>query len=142
MKAQLLNYEIDHAESLGRKDGVLYIRKGFHRNRDLLMSFIESLDRTVVLITAGRSLSSVEQMNHNNLRNVVRINGNEPSDFLSLSDEMGVFKYVAPSVEKAILLAEDLAQRGDVVLFSPYGTKDEMKDWFTLFDKKIVKIGL
>ena len=137
-----MNYEIDQVESLGRKNGILYIRKGFHRNRDLLLSFIESLGRNVVLISAGRSINKVEQMHHSNLRSIIRIKGNEPSGLLNWSDNLDVFRYVTPSMEKAIILSEELAQRGDVVLFSPYGTKDEIGDWFTLFDKKIDKIGL
>jgi len=142
MKAQLMNYEIDQVESLGRKDGILYIRKGFHRNRDLLLSFIGSLGRNVVLISAGRSINKVEQMHHLNLRSVIRIKGNEPSGLLNWSDNLDVFRYVTPTMEKAIILSEELAQRGDVVLFSPYGTKGEIGDWFALFDKKIDKIGL
>lgn len=142
MKPQLLNYEVDQVETLGRKEGVLYIRKGFHRNRDLLLSFIESLGTSVVLISAGRFLSNIENLHHFNLRSIIRIKGNEPSGLLNWSDNLDVFRYVTPSVEKSILLAEELAQRGDIVLFSPYGTKDEIQDWFALFDKKIEKIGL
>lgn len=141
MKTQLLNFEIDHAKTHGRKDGVLYIQKGFHRKRDLLLTFLDAINNTVVLISAGRSLLKVENMQHPNLRSVIRIKGNEPIGLMNWCDNMEVFRYVSPSVEKAIFLAEDLAQRGDIVLFSPYGTKDEVSDWFALYDKKIKNIG-
>jgi UDP-N-acetylmuramoylalanine-D-glutamate ligase len=142
MRPQFLNYEIDHVETLGRKEGVLYLQKGYHRRRDLLFSFLESLDSNIILISAGRDLSKIEKMEHFNLRSVIRIKGNEPSGIINWSENMNVFRYVTSSLEKAIFLAEDFAQRGDIVLFSPYGSREEISDWFMLFDKNIRKIGL
>ena len=142
MKPQLMNYEIDQVEILGRKEGVLFVRKGFHRNRDLLISFVESIGRSVVLITVGRTLSKIESIQHYKFRSIIRINKDEPSGLLKWSENSSVYSTVTPSVEKAIFLAKELAQRGDVVVFSPYGTKDEIADWFALFNIKMERIGL
>jgi len=138
----MMNHELDQLETLGRKEGILYLRKGYRSKRDLLSSLLTSLDRTVVLITVGRKISKVEEMQHENLRSLIRVKGNEANGLLNWSDDLETFRYVASSLEKAIELSGELAIRGDIVLFSPCGSEDEIIDWYKLFDKRIKKIGL
>ena len=135
-----LKYDYDHLETLGRRNGVLYARKGYCRNRDLLSALLGSLGRTVVLISVGRELNVIEEMGHQNLRSIIRVKGNDTNSLINWSDNMETFRYVASSLEKSILLATELAQRGDVILFSPFGTEDEVKDWYLLFNKHLQKV--
>lgn len=140
MTTTTLKYDYDHLEALGRKDGILYVRKGYSRNRDLLLTLLDSIDRTVVLVSVGRELDIMEEMEHQNLRSIIRVQGNDANRLINWSDDMETFRYVASSLEKSILLATELAQRGDVILFSPYGNVKEVKDWFSLFNKNLQKV--
>lgn len=142
MDKQLLNFEIDHLETLGRKDGVLFVQKSYHRNRDLLFALLDSLDRSVVLISKGRALSKLESINHPNLRSVIRISENEPNGLLNWSDDLNLFQYVAPSLERALELSIDLSQRGDIVLFSPYGDKHEVVEWAMMNKENFKNIAI
>lgn len=142
MNKEVLSYDIDHLETLGRKDGILFTQKAFHRKRDLVLTLISSLDRSVVLISAGRHISKLEQIHHPNLKSIIRINEKEPSGLLSWSDDLNLFNYVTPSMEKALSLSMELAQRGDMVLFSPFGTKEEVTEWMKLIKRNVSKIGL
>lgn len=135
-----LKYEFDHLESLGRKNGILYVRKAFSRDRDLLLTLLDSLDRTVVLISIGRNSQKLEEMEHQNLRSIIRVMGNDTNRLINWSDDMETFRYVASSLEKSILLANELAKRGDIVLFSPFGNEDEVRHWFSLFNKHVKKV--
>ena len=138
----MVEIELDHLETLGRKDGLLFIRKAYHRQRDLIYPLLDSLDRKVVLISVGRTLSKLEEMEHYNLRSVIRINGNEPSGLLNWTDDLELFHYVTPSVYKSIELSMELAKRGDLILFSPYGSKEDVRDWFSLFSRNLSKFGI
>ena len=138
----MLQLELDHLETLGRKNGLLFIRKGYHRQRDLINPLLDSLDRKVLLISVGRKLSTLEELDHFNLRSVIRVNGNEPSGLLNWTEDLELFQYVTPSLYKAIELSMELTHRGDIVLFSPYGSKEDVLDWFSLFDKNLKKFGI
>lgn len=142
MENLTINYDLDKIETLGRKNGILYVRKAYRKNRDMLFTLLKSIDRTVVLISVGRVKSKIEEMQHPNLRSLIRVKGNEVNGLLNWSDDMETFRYISSSLEKALELAGELAQRGDVVLFSPCGNDDEINDWFSLFDKRLKKIGL
>lgn len=135
-----MKYDFDHLETLGRKDGILYARKGFSSKRDLLVTILNSIDKSVVLISVGRDIEVMEEMDHPNLRSIIRIQGNDANRLINWSDDMETFRYVTSSVEKAILLAVELAQRGDVILFSPFGNNDEVNDWFTVYNKYLEKV--
>lgn len=140
MESLSLKYDLDHLETLQRKNGVLYARKAYRRKRDLLLPLISSVGRTIILITVGRHLTTVENLEHPSLKAIIRVKGNELNGLLNWSDEMETFRYVASSLEKSILLASELAERGDVVLFSPYGNSEEVNDWFTLYSKHLYRV--
>jgi hypothetical protein len=140
MDAISLNYDLDHIETLHRKKGILYARKAYRRKRDLLLSLLNYLNRSVILITVGRHLTTVENLEHECLKAVIRVKGNEVNGLQSWSEDLETFRYVSSSLEKSILLANELAERGDVVLFSPYGTSEEVSDWYSLYSKHLIKI--
>lgn len=135
-----LNYDLDHLETIQRKDGVLYAIKGYRRKRDLIITLLNSLHRKVILITVGRKLTKVESFDHQNLKAIIRVKGNEINGLLSWSDDLETFRYVTSTLEKSIILSKELAQRGDVVLFSPYGKSEEVNDWFSIYSKHLLKI--
>ena len=81
MDAISLNYDLDHIETLHRKKGILYARKAFRRKRDLLLSLLNSLNRSIILITVGRHLTTVENLEHECLKAVIRVKGNEVNGF-------------------------------------------------------------
>jgi len=142
VESLIKDYELDHLETIGRKDGILYVRKGYRRKRDLLLSLLNSIDRTLILITVGRDLIKMEEMEHPNLRSVINVKEGDTNEFLNWSDGMESFRYLVSSVEEATIIAKELAQRGDIVLFSPYGNEDEVRAWFDLFKSHVTKVIL
>lgn len=135
-----INFELDHLETMVRKDGILYLRKAYHRKRDMILSLLTSLDRNVVLITIGRDINKVENLQHYNLKSLIRVKDNEANGLLSWSDDMETFRYVASTIDKSVELAKELAQRGDVVIFSPYGNEFKISNWYASFEKSIQKL--
>jgi hypothetical protein len=79
-------------------------------------------------------------LDHDNLNAIIRVKGNEINGLLSWSEDLETFRYVTSSLEKSIILAKEIAQRGDVVLFSPYGKSEEVNDWFSLYSKQLQKV--
>lgn len=142
MESLSIDYELDHLETIARKEGILYGRKGYRGKRDLLISLLNSIDRTVVLITVGRDLNKMEEMEHPNLRSIINVKEGDTNGLLNWSDGMETFRYIASSTGEAVLLAKELAKRGDVVLFSPYGNEEEVRAWFDLFKKHVTKVVL
>lgn len=140
MQELSFKYDLDHLETIQRKDGVLYAIKGYRRKRDLIQSLLASLHRKVILITVGRKLTKVEALDHDNLNAIIRVKGNELNGLLSWSEDLETFRYVTSTLEKSIILAKELAQCGDVVLFSPYGKSEEVNDWFSLYSKQLQKV--
>jgi UDP-N-acetylmuramoylalanine-D-glutamate ligase len=140
MENKVLGYELDQLETLHRKDGILYAQKAYRWKRDLLMTLLDTLDRSIILISVGRHLTTVENMEHPSLKAIIRVKGNEINALLNWTDGLETFRYVTSTMEKAILLANELAQRGDVVLFSPYGNTPEIMDWYAIYAKNLKKV--
>lgn len=132
-----LNTDLDRLESVGRKNGVLYLKKAYFRKRDLIIPLIESFDRRTVLISIGRSSKKFENFEHPQLRSIITVDKNGLNGLVSWSEDLATFHYVSASISKALQLATELAQRGELILFSPFGDEEEISSNYKLFDKSL-----
>ena len=132
-----LNPDLDRLESLGRKNGVLYLKKAYFRKRDLIIPLIESFDRRTVLISIGRDSKKFENFEHPQLRSIITVDEKGLNGLVSWSEELDTFHYVSNSISKALQLATELAQRGELILFSPFGDEDEISSNYAQFDKNL-----
>jgi hypothetical protein len=132
-----LDPDLDRLESLGRKNGVLYLKKAYFRKRDLIIPLIESFDRRTVLISIGRDSKKFENFEHPQLRSIITVDEKGLNGLVSWSEDLDTFHYVSTSISIALQLAAELAQRGELILFSPYGDQEEVSSNFRLFDKSL-----
>jgi UDP-N-acetylmuramoylalanine-D-glutamate ligase len=130
-----IDIDLNHLETVARKNGILYVHKGYFKSRDLLLTLLDDLERNFVLISIGRSERKIDDISHPSIRNIINVIKREKSNFNRDSEES--FRHETSSIEKAILLSEELAKRGDVVFFSPYGTEEQVGAWFNLFKKHV-----
>jgi UDP-N-acetylmuramoylalanine-D-glutamate ligase len=136
-----INFALDDLETVGRKKGVLYLKKAFFRSRDLVIPLIETFERKTILISIGRDRNKFENFKHFQIRSIIRVGIKDSEGLENWSDDLDTFQYVSKTVPKALQLAAEIAQRGDVVLFSPYGTPDEIQNHYNLFDSTLESIG-
>lgn len=132
-----LNPDLDRLESIGRKNGILYLKKAYFRKRDLIIPLIESFDRRTLLISVGRDSKKFENFEHPQLRSIISVDEKGLNGLLSWSEDLATFHYVSSSISIAIQLAAELAQRGELILFSPYGDQEEISNYYRLFDKSL-----
>lgn len=136
-----INFAIEDLETVGRKKGVLYLKKAFFRNRDLVIPLIETFERKTILISIGRDRNKFENFKHFQIRSIIRIGIEDSAGLENRSDDLDTSQYVSKTLPKALQFAAEKAQRGDVVLFSPYGTPEEIQNHYDLFDRTFESIA-
>ena len=124
-------------ETLGRKNGVMYLKKVFAGRKDILIPTIEMISRPTLLISIGRSQHELQKINHRWVKTVIRIDPAKTTGLEQWSEETGTFYYVASSLERAIDLAENLAERGDSIFFAPKSYDNNYTKIYLEYNQKV-----
>jgi len=124
-------------ETLGRKDGEMYLSKVFAGRNDILIPTIEMINRPTLLISLGRSLDSLQKIDNQWVKTVIRIDPKKITGLERWSEETGTFIYVATSLERATDLAANLAEQGDAIFFAPISYDNTNAGVYLKFNKKV-----
>ena len=124
-------------ETLGRKDGVVYLKRVFSGRNDFLLSTIDLINRPTIVISKGRSSDNLQKIQHNKVKTVIRIDANKITGLERWDEKTGTIFYAAASAKRAIILAEHLAERGDAIFFSPLEYGLDNLEICSQFDQEI-----
>ena len=136
-QAKSIKQSYQQLEALGRKDGVLFLKREFTARNDILISTIELINRPTIVISQGRSNDSLQRISNNWVKTVIKIESNKITGLERWDEKTGTFFYVTGSIENAVTLAIHLAERGDAIFFAPLQyVKDEL-EMHLQFDREI-----
>jgi len=132
-----INHSYHQLETLGRKDGVVYLKRLFAGRNDVLLPTIDLINRPTIVISKGRSSDKLQKIDHNNIKTVIRIDSDKITGLERWDEESETFFYVAASDKRAILLADHLAERGDAIFFAPLEYGDDNLEMYLQIDQEI-----
>ena len=136
-QAKSMKQSYHQLETLGRKDGVIYLKRVFKARNDILISAIELINRPIIVISQGRSSDNLQRISNNWVKTVISIETNKITGLERWDEIHGTFFYATASIENAISLATHLAERGDAIFFAPLEyVKDEL-EMHLQFDREI-----
>ena len=127
-------------EILGRKDGVVYLKRLFAARNDILVSTVDLINRPTIIISQGRSSDNLQKINHGWVKTVIRIESNKITGLEFWDEEYGTFFYATASLKSAILLAIHLAERGDAIFYAPLEYEKDELEMHLQFDQEIESI--
>ena len=136
-QAKSIKQTYHQLETLGRKDGVVYLKRVFAGRNDILLSTIDLINRPTIVISEGRSSDNLQKIRHHRVKTVIRIDFNKITGLECWNEESGIFFYVAASAKRAITLADHLAERGDAVFFAPLEYGEDKFEANFQFDHEI-----
>jgi hypothetical protein len=136
-KADLNNKNYLRLETLGRKDGVMYLKKIFAGRNDVLIQTIDMINRPTILISIGRSQDALQKLDNQWVKTVIRIDPKKITGLEQWSEDTGTFYYVSSSLTRAIDLAENLAERGDAIFFAPKSYDNNNSGIYLEFNQKV-----
>ena len=76
-QAKSIKQSYQQLEALGRKDGVLFLKREFTARNDILISTIELINRPTIVISQGRSNDSLQRISNNWVKTVIKIESNK-----------------------------------------------------------------
>jgi len=127
-------------ETIGRKDGVVYLKRLFAGRNDNLRSVINMINRPTIIISKGRSSDRLQKIQHSRVKTVIRIDSNKITGLEFWDEDAGTFFYAAATANRAIMLAGNLAERGDAIFFAPLEYGEEVLEMYLKFDQEIKSI--
>lgn len=139
-QAKSIEYSYHRLETLGRKDGVVFLKQLFAGRNDALLPTIDLINCPTIVISKGRSSDSLQKIRHNKIKTVIRLDSNKITGLEHWDEESGTFFYTAASDKQAIALASNLAERGDAVFFAPLEYGKDKPEMYLQFDQEIESI--
>lgn len=138
--AKSIKQSYHQLEIIGRKDGVVYLKRLFAGRNDDLLSVIDMINRPTIIISKGRSSDRLQKIRHSWVKTVIRIDSNKITGLEFWDEDSGTFFYVAATANRAIMLAGNLAERGDAIFFAPLEYGEEVLEMYLQFDQEIESI--
>ena len=139
-QAKSIKQSYHQLETLGRKDGVVYLKRLFACRNDVLLSTIDLINRPTIVISKGRSSDNLQKIHHNRVKTVIRIEPLKITGLERWEEEYETFFYVTASLDSAITLANHLAERGDAIFFAPLEYGKDVLEIYLQFDQEIESI--
>ena len=136
-QAKSIDHSYHQLETLGRKDGVVYLKRLFAGRNDVLLPTIDLINRPTIVISKGRSCDKLQKIDHNNIKTVIRIDSNKITGLERWDEESETFFYAAASAKRAVLLADHLAERGDAIFFAPLEYGNDNLEMYLQIDQEI-----
>jgi len=136
-QAKSINRSYHQLETLGRKNGVVYLKRLFAGRNDILIPIIDLINRPTVVISKGRSSDKLQKIDHNNIKTIIRIDPKKNTGLERWDEESDTFFYAATSAKRAILLADHLAERGDAIFFAPLDYSNDSLEMYLEIDQEI-----
>ncbi|RLD23467.1 MAG: hypothetical protein DRI54_07310 [Bacteroidetes bacterium] len=137
LQANSIEQSYHQLETLGRKDGVVYLKRLFAGRNDILLSIIDLINRPTIIISKGRSSDKLQKIRHNKVKAIVRIDPKKITGLECWDEESETFFYTAASAKRAIFLADNLAERGDAIFFAPLEYGKDNLEMYLQFDHEI-----
>lgn len=136
-QANSIKQSYHQLETLGRKNGVVYLKRLFTRRNDILLPIIDLINFPTIVISKGRSSDNLHKIHHNLVKTVIRIDPKKITGLERWDEESGTFYYVAASVKRSILLAGHLSERGDAIFFAPVENGQNNLENYLRFEQEI-----
>jgi len=139
-KAKSIKQSYHQLEILGRKNGVVYLKRLFPGRNDILLSTIDLINRPTIIISQGGSSDDLQRIQHSWVKTVIKIESNKITGLDLWDEEFRTFFYTAASLKSAISLANHMAERGDAIFFAPLEYEKDELEMHLQFNQEIESI--